>query len=207
MWKEIPILLGIAIVVAIVVRSFVMQTYFIPSGSMEHTLDIDDRVLVNKLVYLFDEPDRGEVIVFHAPDSWKTFPGNGDEEFIKRVIATGGDTVECCDEQGRILVNGQPLDETEYLYTDDATGERDAPSRDKFSVTVPADRLWVMGDHRSDSGDSRESYVRTGDVTQSTIPEDEVVGKAFALFWPFDRARWLSIPDTFDDVPASPPAR
>ncbi|WP_051463060.1 signal peptidase I [Haloglycomyces albus] len=196
-------LLGIAIVVAIVVRTFVMQTYYIPSGSMQNTLDLDDRILVNKLVYTFGEPERGEVVVFHAPDSWKTFPNSGDEEFVKRVIAVGGDTVECCNAEGRILVNGTPLDESSYLYVDPTTKEQDAPSRDEFEVTIPDDRVWVMGDHRSDSGDSRESFIRTGgNVAASTIPVDDVVGKAFVLFWPFDRMTWLDIPSTYDDVPA-----
>jgi signal peptidase I len=199
-WKELPILLGVAILVAIVVRTWVVQTYYIPSGSMETTLQINDRVLVNKLVYDFSEPDRGEIIVFTAPESWRS--AIEEDEFIKRVIATEGDHVVCCDDQDRITVNGVPLDEQSYLYTNPVTGEQDMPSRDPFDVLVPENRLWVMGDHRSASGDSRERFVRTGgDVQASTIAEDAVIGKAFVLFWPFRDFTWFSIPATFDDVP------
>ncbi|HEU5128102.1 MAG TPA: signal peptidase I [Glycomyces sp.] len=200
-WKELPILLGVAILVAVVVRTFVIQTYYIPSGSMETTLELDDRVLVNKLVYGFSDPERGEIIVFTAPKSWRSDPSEG--EFIKRVIAVGGDHVVCCDDAGRITVNGVALDEGDYLYTDPVTGKQNVPSQDEFDVVVPEGRLWVMGDHRQASGDSRERYVRTGgDVDASTIPVDSVIGKAFLLFWPFDHATWFTVPDTYEDVPA-----
>ncbi|WP_232805785.1 signal peptidase I [Glycomyces xiaoerkulensis] len=199
-WKELPILLGVAILVAVLVRSFVIQTYYIPSGSMETTLELNDRVLVNKLVYDFSEPERGDIVVFTAPESWRS---NFDEdEFIKRVIAVGGDHVVCCDDDGRITVNGHPLEEGDYLYADPLTGERDAPSPDAFDVVVPDGRVWVMGDHREASGDSRERYVRTGgDVVSSTVDADDVIGKAFVLFWPFDNATWFSAPETFEGVP------
>lgn len=196
-WKELPILLGVAILVAVLVRAFVLQTFFIPSESMEHTLNINDRVLVNKLVYDFRDPDRGEIIVFTAPDDWRSDPN--EEDFIKRVIGTPGDHVICCDSEGRITVNGKALDEN-YLYQD-VNGKLDAPSQDAFDIVVPSGRLWVMGDHRSRSGDSREQYKNRGDVVKATIPIDAVVGKAFVLFWPFSRAHWLSIPDTFDQIP------
>lgn len=199
-WKELPILLGVAILVAIVVRTWVVQTYYIPSGSMETTLQINDRVLVNKLVYDFSEPDRGEIIVFTAPESWRSVME--EDEFIKRVIAVGGDHVVCCDDEGRITVNGQPLDESSYLYTNPLTGEQDQPSQDPFDVIVPEGRLWVMGDHRSASGDSRERFVRSGgSVEASTISVDAVIGKAFVLFWPVRDFDWFAIPTTYDDVP------
>jgi signal peptidase I len=199
-WKELPILLGVAILVAIVVRTWVVQTYYIPSGSMENTLQINDRVLVNKLVYDFSDPERGEIIVFTAPESWRSVME--EDEFIKRVIAVGGDHVVCCDDQGRITVNGVALDEDDYLYTNPLTGEQDKPSQDPFDVVVPEGRLWVMGDHRSASGDSRERFIRTGgNVDASTIEVDAVIGKAFVLFWPFGDFTWFSIPATFDDVP------
>ncbi|GAA1675608.1 hypothetical protein GCM10009830_22850 [Glycomyces endophyticus] len=199
-WKELPILLGVAILVAIVVRTWVVQTYYIPSGSMENTLQINDRVLVNKLVYDFSDPERGEIIVFTAPESWRSVME--EDEFIKRVIAVGGDHVVCCDDQGRITVNGVALDEDSYLFTNPLTGEQDKPSQDPFDVVVPEGRLWVMGDHRSASGDSRERFIRTGgNVDASTIEVDAVIGKAFVLFWPFSDFTWFSIPETFGDVP------
>lgn len=199
-WKELPILLGVAILVAIVVRTWVVQTYYIPSGSMENTLQINDRVLVNKLVYDFSEPERGEIIVFTAPESWRSVME--EDEFIKRVIAVGGDHVVCCDDQGRITVNGVAIEEDSYLFTNPLTGEQDQPSQDPFDVIVPEGRLWVMGDHRSASGDSRERFVRTGgNVEASTIPVDAVIGKAFVLFWPFNDFNWFSIPETFEDIP------
>jgi signal peptidase I len=135
-WKELPILLGVAILVAVLVRAFVLQTFFIPSESMEHTLNINDRVLVNKLVYDVRDPDRGEIIVFTAPDDWRSDPN--EEDFIKRVIGTPGDHVICCDSQGRITVNGKALDEN-YLYQD-VNGKLDAPSQDAFDIVVPSGR-------------------------------------------------------------------
>jgi signal peptidase I len=198
-WKELPILLGVAIVVAIVVRAFVLQTFYIPSPSMEHTLDVNDRVLVNKLVYDFRSPHRGEVVVFEAPRDWRdTAEG---EDFIKRVVGVGGDHVVCCDDKDRITVNGQPLDEN-YLYSQG--GVADQPAEEEFDITVPKGRLWMMGDHRSASKDSLAMYRDPShgqDLTEATIPTDAVVGRAFVVFWPVNRAKWLSVPDTYDDVP------
>ena len=196
-WRELPILLGVAILVAVLVRAFVLQTFFIPSESMENTLLINDRVLVNKLVYDFRDPHRGEVIVFTSPVDWRSAPG--EEDFIKRVIGVGGDHLVCCDSQGRITVNGKALDEP-YLFHD-SNGVADAASEDKFDVVVPSGRLWVMGDHRAASGDSREQYSRHGSLDQATIPVHDVVGRAFVLFWPLGRADWLTVPDTFDQIP------
>ena len=184
-WGELVILGAVAVTVALLVRVF-----FIPSGSMEHTLEVHDKVLVNKLVYDFRSPHRGEIIVFTAPDSWHHDPAQG-ADFIKRVIAVGGDRVVCCDDRQRLTVNG---------YAPDGTA--DAPSRDRFDVTVPPGRLWVMGDHRSASADSREHWMETEDITVATIAEDAVIGRAFVLFWPLGRATWLSVPATFDGVPA-----
>jgi signal peptidase I len=196
-WRELPVLLGVAILVAILVRAFLVQTFFIPSESMERTLLINDRVLVNKLVYDFRDPYRGEIVVFKAPMDWRSDPN--EEDFIKRVIGIGGDHVVCCDAEGRITVNGSPLIEP-YVYRDDA-GNADVSSEDTFDVVIPQGRLWVMGDHRSHSGDSREQYSRHSDVGRATIAVDDVVGRAFVLFWPLGRAGWLSPPETFEHIP------
>ncbi|MET7947667.1 signal peptidase I [Micromonospora sp. NPDC005324] len=196
-WKELPILLGVAILVAVLVRAFVLQTFFIPSPSMENTLKIDDRVLVNKLVYDFRSPHRGEVIVFKAPTAWS---GNPDgEDFIKRVIGIPGDHVVCCDPEERLMINGKSLDEP-YIFSLD--GIRDKPADQEFDITVPEGRLWVMGDHRSASGDSLEHWQQSQqNITEATIPEDDVVGRAFTVFWPVNRATWLTVPDGFDGIP------
>jgi len=199
-WRELPILVVVAVVVALVVRFFVLQTFYIPSESMEHTLDINDRVLVNKVVYTLREPHRGEIVVFKSPETWRSDPDEVD--FIKRVIATGGDRVVCCDDQHRLMVNGHPLDEP-YIYHDE-TGRADAASEESFDVTVSKGRLWGMGDHRSHSGDSRERFLRTKDADESTIRTGSVVGRAFVVFWPLGHWKWLSVPATFDGVPARP---
>ena len=202
-WRELPILLGVAILVAVLVRAFVLQTFYIPSPSMEHTLNVLDRVLVNKLVYDFREPRRGEIIVFEAPEAWQS--GAEGEDFIKRIIGTPGDTVSYDDDEGKLRINGVPLDEP-YIYRD-ADGTQDDPADQDFKVTVPEGRLWVMGDHRAASGDSLEHYQDSakqdepGKVQEATIPEDSIVGRAFTVFWPVGRATWLSVPDGFEAIP------
>jgi signal peptidase I len=199
-WREVPILLGVALIVAIVVRAFVVQTFWIPSPSMEHTLNLNDRVLVNKLVYDFRQPRRGEIIVFHSPVSWRTDPN--EKIFIKRVIGVGGDHVICCDGQNRILVNGHPLNET-YLDKDGGPGQAASPR--KFNITVPSGRLWVLGDNRYVSGDSEFRWGRTSNIYASTIPLSAVIGRAFVRFWPLNRMAGLPVPATFADIP--PPAK
>ena len=202
-WRELPILLGVAILVAVLVRAFVLQTFYIPSPSMEHTLNVLDRVLVNKLVYDFRDPRRGEIIVFKAPADWQS--GTEGEDFIKRIIGTPGDHVVCCDAQNRLEINGHSLDEP-FIYKD-ADGTQDPAADEAFDITVPAGRLWVMGDHRSASGDSLEHYEQTNDIQEATIDEKSIVGRAFTIFWPVNRATWLSVPKEFDVIPDSAPAK
>lgn len=198
-WRELPILLIVAICVAFGIRAFVIQTFWIPSGSMEHTLNINDRVLVNKLVYDFRDPHRGEVIVFTSPVSWRSSPD--ETNFIKRVIGVGGDRVQCCTD-GRLVVNGHPLVES-YLDPDDGIGGPSSP--DRFNVVVPKGRVWVMGDNRMHSDDSRQQYVNTNhDIMAATIPVSSVIGRAFVLFYPVGRADWLTVPSTFQGVPSAP---
>ena len=202
-WRELPILLGVAVLVAFLVRAFVLQTFYIPSPSMEHTLNIWDRVLVNKLVYDFREPRRGEIVVFKAPTDWQS--GTEGEDFIKRIIGVGGDHVVCCDAQQRLVINGHSLDEP-YIYKDES-GNQDPAADEPFDITVPAGRLWVMGDHRSASGDSLEHWEQTENINEATIKADSVVGRAFTIFWPVGRATWLSVPEQFDDIPNAAPAK
>ena len=202
-WRELPILLGVAILVAVLVRAFVLQTFYIPSPSMEHTLNVLDRVLVNKLVYDFRDPHRGEIIVFKAPQDWQS--GTEGEDFIKRIIGTPGDHVVCCDAQNRLEINGHSLDEP-FIYKD-ADGTQDPAADESFDITVPAGRLWVMGDHRSASGDSLEHYEQTNDIQEATITEKSIVGRAFTIFWPVTRATWLSVPKEFDSIPDAATAK
>lgn len=200
-WRELPILVGVALVVAIVVRAFVLQTFYIPSESMENTLLVNDRVLVNKLVYNFRSPERGEIIVFEAPPEWRGFAN--EKDFIKRVIAVGGDHIACCSD-GRLIINGVPLEEP-YIYS--LHGATDQAADREFEAVVPAGRLWMMGDHRSASGDSMQHYWSgDGDLGRATISEDAVIGRAFVLFWPLGRGDWLTVPDSFDAIPEDPPA-
>jgi signal peptidase I len=211
LWREIPMLAGIALALALLIKTFLVQAFYIPSGSMEHTIDIGDRVLVDKFSPWFgDTPERGEVVVFRDPGGWLgkkpaddpppvlkqikqglvfvgMLPSDDEQDLIKRVIGVGGDTVACCDPSGRITVNGVPLDEP-YLY------KGNAPSTKRFSVTVPKGRLWVMGDHRGDSADSRAHMDRP---FEGTISEDDIVGRAVMVAWPFGRMHRLPVPDTF----------
>jgi signal peptidase I len=199
-WRELPFLLGVAILVAVLVRAFVLQTFYIPSPSMQHTLELQDRVLVNKLVYDFRDPHRGEIIVFKSPLDWRSDPS--EEDFIKRVIGVAGDHVICCDAKGRITVNEQPLDETSYLYTD-STGQQSAPSDIKFDVVVPDGRIFVLGDNRGESRDSRCHLNDPGTLKgeNAFVSEDLVVGRAIAVAWPLADAARLPIPTTYDSVP------
>jgi signal peptidase I len=210
----LPVLIIIAVVAAYVVKTFLLQVFFIPSESMENTLLVSDRVLVDKVTGGFSDVQRGQIVVFDA-DGVLVAPGEvpvptersliqrgadavggalglsqtAETDFIKRVIGLPGDRVACCDEQGRVTVNGVPLDESAYLFPGDA------PSLTTFDVVVPADRMWVMGDHRSASQDSRS---RIGAPGGGFVPLDRIVGRAFVRTWPLDRIGTLPVPDTFD---------
>jgi len=188
-WRELPVLVIVAVLIAVVVRTFFLQTFYIPSQSMENTLLVNDRVLVNKLVYDLRDPRRGEVVVFKPPASWRATPDEAD--FIKRVVGVPGDRVACCDAQGRVTVNGRAIDEA-YLFPGNA------PSDDEFDVTVPPGRLFMMGDHRELSGDSRKHL----EDASGTISQDQVVGRAFLVFWPVSRAGTLPVPSTYEAIPA-----
>lgn len=208
------ILVG-AIVIATLLRTFVGQMFVIPSGSMENTLQINDRVLVAK----FGGFQRGDVVVFEDPGDWLSpsppvtdrlqlalefigvLPNSGTEHLIKRVIGMPGDHVRLGDD-GRIEVNGAVLDETSYLYSQD--GVQVAPATVAFDVIVPKDRIFVMGDHRNASNDSR---CRLGNVSANPgedafVPVDKVVGAAVAIVSPLSRLSTFTVPSTFAAVPA-----
>jgi signal peptidase I len=215
-WKELPLLIGVALILALIIKAFAVQAFYIPSASMENTLQIGDRVLVSKIVYHMRDIHRGDVVVFNGLDSWDPEvqvqePGNpvskafaavgrafgvvpGEKDYIKRVMGVPGDRVKCCDNQGRVTVNGVAVDEKSYLYTDPMTRQQNRPSEKEFDFTVPEGRLWVMGDHREVSYDSRQ---HSGDVGGGSIPESRVIGRAFVIVWPIGRARVLPIPETF----------
>jgi signal peptidase I len=222
-WREFPVLVVIALLLAVVIKTYAIQAFFIPSGSMENTLEINDRVLVNKLVYDVRSIHRGDIVVFNGDGSWDpgTAPrntnfvvkfgqgfasmfgfGHPGDILIKRVIGLPGDKVACCDAQGRVTVNGVPLSEHPYLYPGDS------PSEIRFNIVVQPGRLWVMGDHRLISDDSRNHL---GDPGGGTVPENAVIGRAFVIIWPPSRWRILPIPATFQQpklnaAAAAPPA-
>jgi signal peptidase I len=192
-FRELPGLIIIAFLLALLIKTFLVQAFFIPSASMVPTLKIHDRVLVNKLVYDFGEPQRGDIIVFEDPNgvepdrnvlqavwAWLTeglgFAQAGQQDFIKRVVGLPGDTLEV--NQGQVLINGEPLEEP-YLVR---------PGHDTYEAhTIPEDSVFVMGDNRPNSSDSRS--------TLGFIPYDKIVGKAFVLLWPPSRMEWLGDDD------------
>lgn len=187
--RELPVLILVALALALLIKAFVVQAFFIPSASMENTLQVGDRVLVNKVVYHLRDIQRGDVVVFDGVDSFQAEDATGgDKDFIKRVIGVAGDRVRCCNAQGQVLVNGVPIAESSYLFSGDE------PSDIDFDIEVPPGRLWVMGDHRSDSKDSR-AYI--GEPGGGFVPTDRVIGRAFCVLWPVSRAASLPIPATF----------
>jgi len=224
-WRDLVVIVVAALALTILLKAFVVQVFSIPSGSMENTLLPGDRILVSKIVYKFRPIDRGDIVVFGGAGSWDPptpppsnwFSGLWDDainlvgiagpetDYIKRVIGIPGDHVACCNAQGKVTVNGVPLSESSYVYPGDA------PSEVRFNITVPPGRLWVMGDNRGDSDDSR---FRANDPGGGTIPESAVVGRAFLIIWPLSRINDLPIPNTFEQpalsaaaaVATAPPA-
>jgi signal peptidase I len=213
-WKELPILIGVALLLTLIIQTFIARVFVIPSESMEQTLHgcsgcYGDRVLVDKLVYTFGDPEPGEVVVFERPDTWNRseFTSNrssngfvswlqdvgaafglaspNEDDVVKRIVAVGGQTVECCDEQNRVLVDGEPLDEP-YVYW--LPGNN---TQDEFPpIKVPEGMLWVLGDNRNNSCDSR---CQGGGGERGLVPVDNVIGKVRYIVLP--PARWRGVGD------------
>lgn len=195
--RELPIIVVSALIVSIVVKTFLLHFFYIPTGSMENTLQIGDRIAVNKFGALFSEVKRGEVVVFGDPDNWLgqvqqtddpkllaliksglitvgVLPDPAKQYLIKRVVGVGGDNVTCCDAEGKLKVNGVSINEP-YIYSGDK------PSETKFNVDVPQGFLWVMGDHRAASADSR---YQPDSANEGMVPLSKVVGRATFIVWP-----------------------
>jgi signal peptidase I len=209
LWAETIILLVLALAISALVKTFFVQMFFVPSGSMRPLFVDDDRIMVEKVSYWGDSGvERGDVVVFADPGG-RWLGGFGEVELtpvqsalsviglyptgghlVKRVIGIGGDRVQCCDRQGRVTVNGVPLEEQEFLRTGTPASER------RFEVTVPEGRIWVMGDNRSNSEDSRFHQDLPG---RGTVPEENVVGRVWGVVWPLDRFEVLDDPTTFEN--------
>jgi len=206
-WQESILLVATAMVMAVVVKTFFLQAFYIPSESMEPTMLVDDKILVQKVSYWGGDVKRGDVVVFDDPGGWLSgedsrkagnvlqgalekvglFPTGG--HLIKRVVGVGGDTVKCCTD-GKLTVDGTPLDEP-YVFDETATKDK------TFEVKIRPGYLWVMGDNRGNSYDSRGHL---GDPGGGQVSEDAVVGKAWVRVWPLGRAGFIHKPSTFDAV-------
>lgn len=211
--RELPILLVSALILSMVVKTFFVQFFYIPSGSMENTLLVNDRVGVNKLGAIFSEIKRGEVVVFRDPADWLSTPVNDEvglrkivkdalvfvgvipdpskQYLIKRVIGVGGDRVVCCNAKDQLEVNGVALNEP-YIYPGDKASDNE------FDVTVPKDFIWVMGDHRGASADSR---YHTDDPNRGMVPLDKVTGRALFVIWPFSNLGVLEVGEDLSKIP------
>ena len=206
-WQETVLLVGTALVLALIVKTFFLQAFYIPSGSMRDTLKVNDRILVQKVAYWFGEINRGDIVVFDDPANWLgeedgqspsnavtkglatigLYPTGG--HLVKRVIGTEGDSVSCSD--GLVSVNGELLDESGYV-----TLAKQACSGSWTAPPVPDDHIWVMGDNRNHSADSR---AHMGDPGGGFIPASDVIGKVFAVVWPAKDWSFINRPAVFDD--------
>ena len=217
--RDVVIIVLVAVLVSFLVKTFLVRSFYIPSGSMESTLLVNDRILVDEITPRFGGYDRGDIVVFRDPGGWlpaTTDPPrsflveaadwalslvglsapDSDDHLVKRIIGTPGDHVVCCNALGQITVNDVAIDEHEYLKL---PGPNSPASADDFDVVVPKDRLWVLGDNRYSSKDSRYNQEQPG---EGFVPIDNVVGRAFLITWPFNRFGPLDFHhDEFAGVP------
>jgi len=212
---DLLVIVATALVLSLFIKTFLVRSFFIPSGSMETTLQIDDRIMVNELAATFGDLERGDVVVFRDPGGWlgpaneKNTPfvtqvsdfvlsafgiiaPDSDQHLVKRIIGVGGDRVVCCDADGKLTINGVAITEP-YIH------EGVKPSESKFDVTVPAGSYWMMGDNRSNSADSR---FHTDLPSKGFVSKEFMVGQAFVITFPVSHWTWLgNYPDVFKDVP------
>ena len=202
--KELPILVVVALVVSLLIKTFVVQFFYIPSGSMENTLQIKDRVAVNKVPFISKSIDRGDVVVFRDPNNWLpeivdygtnkyvskaksalvavgVLPNPTKQYLVKRVVGVAGDRIVCCTKTGNLMINDVEVTEP-YIYA----GNK--PSEMTFDVTVPKGKIWVMGDHRGASADSR---YHQDDINKGFIPLSKVTGRVVAVIWPFKNITYV----------------
>jgi len=200
--REFPILVIVALAVSIVIKTFLVQFFFIPSGSMENTLQVNDRVAVNKVPFIGKSIKRGDVVVFRDPDNWLPEPYLGDQNkylavgvlpnptkqyLVKRVIGVAGDKVECCSKGKKLMINGVEIDEP-YIFAGNTASDTN------FNVTVPAGKVWVMGDHRGASADSR---FHQDDINNGMVPTAKITGKVLGIIWPIKN---LSFVDSYSSL-------
>ena len=208
--REFPVLVIVALAVSLVIKTFLVQFFFIPSGSMENTLQINDRVAVNKVPFIGKSINRGDVVVFRDPDNWLPEPYAADQNkylakakealvavgvlpnptkqyLVKRVIGVAGDKVECCSKNKKLMINGKEINEP-YIFAGNS------PSESNFNVTVPAGKIWVMGDHRAASADSR---YHQEDINHGMVPTSKVTGKVLGIIWPLKN---LGIVHSFSSI-------
>ncbi|MDN5603969.1 MAG: signal peptidase I [Kocuria sp.] len=211
--KEVLLVIVYALIIAFLVKTFLVRGFYIPSGSMENTLQLNDRIFVNVAGNYFKDPDRGDIVVFKDSQHWipenqnpastnpvrealsfvGVLPDSSQNYLIKRVIGKGGDHVSCCSSDGKVQVNGKSIDESSYLYPDAK------PSDFPFDVTVPDNQYFVMGDHRNASADSRYHIAEGNEF----VKNKDIEGRASTIAWPISRWTWLSSPeDVFGDIPS-----
>ena len=208
--REFPILVIVALAVSIVIKTFLVQFFFIPTGSMENTLQVNDRVAVNKVPFIGKSINRGDVVVFRDPDNWLPEPYVADQNkylaivkdafvavgvlpnptkqyLVKRVIGVAGDKVQCCSKDNKLMINGVEIDEP-YIFAGNIASDT------KFNVTVPAGKIWVMGDHRGARADSR---FHQDDINNGMVPTSKITGKVVGVIWPLKN---LGIVDSFSSL-------